>query len=159
MSVNGNNNIQSFIDILCDKYNNGQRYDIKIQHIALNKVLKSRIEEWLDGYDNDVEYERLLKAFLKAYRPSRMTKKQKTTDFGRLRLNYAPKFNGKKIQDICRDCAQMKGGRNKTNIGMRQGKCDICWKQERLAAAYHDFGIDEDGKVISDQAFAISNSM
>jgi hypothetical protein len=63
------------------------------------------------------------------------------------------------IRNICSKCAmKLWGYTEKTCIGAWTAKCDVCGKTVAVADAYHDRGIDENGKKISKKAFKISNS-
>ena len=64
----------------------------------------------------------------------------------------------KLIKCICHYCAeQLKSPYNKWAIGMREWVCDVCWETLAVCDAYHDYGINEDGTIISEESFKQSN--
>lgn len=66
----------------------------------------------------------------------------------------------KKINVICHACAEdLKSPYNKWAIWIWEWLCDVCWEIKAVCNAYHDYGIDEDGNIISEQAFKTSNSL
>lgn len=66
----------------------------------------------------------------------------------------------KLIKVICHWCAQdLNSPYNKWAIGIREWVCDICWETKAICDAYHDYWIDEQWNIISEEAFKLSNSI
>lgn len=66
----------------------------------------------------------------------------------------------KKIRVICYDCVKkINSPYNKWAIWFWSSICDVCNTEAFVADAYHDYGIDEDGNIITPEQFSLSNSM
>lgn len=148
-----------FLDILCDRYNKGIRYDAVKNKEDMQLLINHWIHDWVI-WDEEIEHKEVLKEFRKQYKPKTITKWFKDKQFNMLWLNYWPKFIKVPIKHLCHDCAvALNWYLNKTCVWVWVDKCNKCGVVDYVCDAYHDYGIDEQGNRISNEAFRLSNSI